>query len=129
VKFPGATHLLVFARSPRQAERYRGIATRILVEDLKLVVNRKKTLLHERRERVPFLGVVISPHHIAIQPKRSQRFKERVRELTPRNHGMNVEAQIAKLNHFLRGWINYFCIANCKEFLKGKMGWIRRLCA
>ena len=39
---------------------------------------------------------------------------------------MSVEQQIEQLNRFLRGWINYFRVANCKHFLQQMMGWIRR---
>ena len=33
---------------------------------------------------------------------------------------------IARLNPALRGWINYFRIANCKGALRDLMAWIRR---
>ncbi|NLN19368.1 MAG: group II intron reverse transcriptase/maturase, partial [Firmicutes bacterium] len=41
-------------------------------------------------------------------------------------HGKNVESQIQALNRVLRGWINYFRIANCKSWLQAMMQWIRR---
>lgn len=121
-----ADDILIFARSPRQAERYRVIATKVLEEDLKLVVNQEKTHVTSLREGVAFLGFVIYPKYISVHPKRIKRFKARVRELTPRTHGNNLEGQIKALNRFLRGWINYFQIANCKGWLTEMMGWIRR---
>ncbi|MGI6544194.1 MAG: group II intron reverse transcriptase/maturase [Limnochordia bacterium] len=121
-----ADDILVFARNQRQAERYRRIAERVLEEDLKLTVNRQKTHITNVREGVAYLGFVIYPHNVAIHPKRIKRFKDKVRELTPRNHGMNVRQQIVALNRFLRGWINYFRIANCKTLLQKLMSWIRR---
>jgi RNA-directed DNA polymerase len=121
-----ADDILIFARSPRQAERYREIATRILEEDLRLVVNRQKTHITDVYRGVPFLGFVIYAKYVSIHPKRIKRFKDRVRQLTPRNHGRNVEGHIALLNRFLRGWISYFRIANCKKLLQDLMGWIRR---
>ncbi|NLL89316.1 MAG: group II intron reverse transcriptase/maturase, partial [Firmicutes bacterium] len=30
------------------------------------------------------------------------------------------------LNRFLRGWIQYFRLANCQRLLREVMGWIRR---
>ena len=121
-----ADDILVFARSARQAARYQQIAVRVLEEDLKLTVNRDKTHRTSVRQGVAFLGFVIYSKYVAIHPKRIKRFKNRVRELTPRNHGKNVEQQVAELNRFLRGWINYFQIANCKSHLTDLMGWIRR---
>ena len=73
-----------------------------------------------------YLGFVIYPKHIGIDPKRVKKFKDKVRSLTPRNHGKNVEQLIASLNRFLRGWINYFRLANIKRFLRDTMSWIRR---
>lgn len=39
---------------------------------------------------------------------------------------MNVETLIKKLNPVLRGWCNYFKIANCKELFRNIASWIRR---
>jgi RNA-directed DNA polymerase len=121
-----ADDILVFAKSPRQVERYREIAVQVLEGDLKLVVNREKTHITSVQEGVAYLGLVIYSRYTAIHPKRIKRFKNKVRELTPRNYGKNVEQQIEELNRFLRGWINYFQIANCKSLVEELMQWIRR---
>jgi RNA-directed DNA polymerase len=121
-----ADDILIFAYSARQAERCQQIAVQVLEEDLKLVVNRDKTHRTSVRSGVAFLGFVIYRKHVAIHPKRLERFKNRIRELTPRNHGKNVKQQVAELNRFMRGWISYFQIANCKGHLADLMGWIRR---
>jgi RNA-directed DNA polymerase len=121
-----ADDILVFARSPRQAGKYREMAEKVLEEDLKLTVNRQKTHITNVREGVAYLGFVIHTKFVSIHPKRIKRIKDKVRELTPRNHGKNVHQQIVELNRFLRGWINYFRIANCKMLVRELMGWIRR---
>ena len=126
MQFPGATHLLVFARSPRQAEKYEKIAFELLENELKLVVNRKKTQVTSVYEGVPYLGFVIYRRHVGINPQKIKAFKDTIRKLTPRNHGMNVEAMVKRLNPVLRGWINYFRAANCKKVVQDLMGWIRR---
>src|SRR5690606_3461192 len=89
-----ADDILIFARNPRQAERYRDIAVKVLEKELKLTVNRQKTHITNVHRGVAFLGFVIYPKHVSIHPKRIKRFKDRVRQLTPRNHGMSVEQQI-----------------------------------
>ena len=121
-----ADDILIFANTSRQAERYQEVAFQILEGDLKLTVNRTKTHITSLYKGVSYLGFVIHSKYITIDPKRIKRFKDKVRYLTPRNHGRSVEEQIASLNRFLRGWINYFRIANCKDFLKKAMSWIRR---
>lgn len=121
-----ADDILVFAKSPRQARKHQEIAFKILEDDLKLTVNKTKTHITSLFQGVSYLGFVIYPSHISVDPKRVKRFKDKIRRLTPRNHGKNMEQQIAGLNRFLRGWINYFRIANIKSLLREIMGWIRR---
>lgn len=121
-----ADDILVFARSPRQARRFEAMATRMLEEDLKLVVNKEKTHRTSVQAGVHFLGMVIYPRHTVIDPKRVKRFKERVRTLTARSHGGNLRECIGVLNRFLRGWIGYFRVANCKGLVRDLMQWIRR---
>lgn len=121
-----ADDILVFAQTPRQAERYKQIAYDILEGELKLVVNKEKTHITSVSKGVSYLGFVIYPKHVSIQPKKIKAFKETVRILTRRNHGISVEAMVKRLNPFLRGWINYFRLANCKTLIRELMGWIRR---
>lgn len=121
-----ADDILVFAYSKRQAEKYREIAYSILEGELKLVVNKKKTHITSVHKGVAYLGFVIYPRCVTINPKKLAQFKNKIRKLTPRNSGINLEAMIARLNPVLRGWINYFRIANCKGVVRDLMGWIRR---
>ncbi|HCF89286.1 MAG TPA: hypothetical protein DER58_09030 [Firmicutes bacterium] len=39
---------------------------------------------------------------------------------------MNVEEMVKRLKPIMRGWINYFRIANCKGVLRELMEWMRR---
>ncbi len=121
-----ADDILVFATSKRQAEKFQAIAMHTLEQDLGLKVNQGKTHLTCLTQGVSYLGFVIYPSYIGVSPKRIKKFKDKVRSLTPRNHGKNVEQQIVELNRFLRGWINYFRLANIKKFLGNTMSWIRR---
>jgi RNA-directed DNA polymerase len=121
-----ADDILVFATSLRQAKKHQEIAIQILEEDLGLTVNRTKTHITSLSEGVSYLGFVIYPEYITIHPKRVKKFRDAVRRLTTRNHGKNVEQLVVELNRFLRGWVQYFRLANCKAFLRDMMGWIRR---
>ncbi len=73
-----------------------------------------------------YLGFIIRPKVVSIRPKKVKAFKDKIRQLTPRNHGMNVAEMIKRLNPVLRGWANYFRVANCKEQFARLMEWIRR---
>ena len=121
-----ADDILIFAKSPRAAKKNLQMAKHILEDELKLTVNQKKTSITSVKKGVAYLGVIIWGNQVTINPKRIKRFKDKIRELTPRNHGMNVEAMIKRLNRVLRGWANYFRIADCKRVFETLMSWIRR---
>jgi RNA-directed DNA polymerase len=122
-----ADDILIFARSNHKARKYLQTATSILEEELKLVVNKDKTHLTTVGSGVAFLGFVIRPKGVvSIHPKRIAVFKDKIRKMTPRNHGMNVEEMARKLNPVLRGWANYYRLANCRSIFAKLMGWIRR---
>ena len=118
--------ILIFARTQRQARRYKEIAFGILEDELKLVVNQEKTQITSVDQGVKYLGFVIYPKYVTIDPQKIKSLKDTIRKLTPRNHPMNVEAIVKRINPILRGWINYFRAANCKGVVQKLMGWIRR---
>lgn len=121
-----ADDILIFAKDTMSAGNYKTYATKILEKELKLKVNVEKTKLTNVRDGVSFLGFVIRSKYVFIDEKRIKRFKDKVRVLTKRNSGMRIESVIKRLNLALRGWINYFKIANIKELTKELMQWIRR---
>jgi RNA-directed DNA polymerase len=121
-----ADDILIFARTHREARKYQKLATEILENELKLVVNKEKTHLTSVNEGVAYLGFIIRTRYVSIHPKKIKSFKDRIRQLTPRNHGINVEEMVKRLNPVLRGWANYFRVANCKKLFAQLMEWIRR---
>ena len=121
-----ADDILIFTNSKREAGNALTWATQILEDELKLTVNKEKTTTTSLREGVSFLGFIVRKRVVSIDPKRIQRFKDKIRELTKRNSGVPIGVVIAKLNRYLRGWINYYRAANIKQFCKENMPWIRR---
>lgn len=121
-----ADDILIFARTREQAERNLMLAIKILENDMKLTVNKEKTHLTQMNKGVDFLGAKISGRWITIQPKRLKKFKDKIRLITRRNQGKPLERVIEELTPVLRGWINYYRIANLKELTKDLMQWIRR---
>lgn len=121
-----ADDILIFAKDRQQAGNYRAYATKILEKELKLIINQKKTKLTGVREGVEFLGFVIRGQALSINPKRIKRFKNKVRWLTRRNSGKTMETVIKELNPLLRGWMNYYRVANIKGLVRDLMQWIRR---
>ena len=72
------------------------------------------------------MGVEIFTNFTRIQSKKVVALKAKVRWITRRNTGNNVAEVIRELNPVLRGFVNYFRVANCVRELRALMGWIRR---
>ena len=121
-----ADDILIFAKSKQEAGNYLKYATKVLEEELKLKVNTKKTKLTSAQEGVEFLGFKICSSRLGINPKRVKRFKDKVRKVTKRGSGRPIETVIKELNPILRGWMNYYRIANIKKLTKELMQWVRR---
>ncbi|MGR5146224.1 group II intron maturase-specific domain-containing protein [Photobacterium alginatilyticum] len=69
---------------------------------------------------------MIKSQYTQIQPKKLQCFKQKLKSLTKRNSGKPLLEIIKGLNPVLRGFSNYFRIANCKRDLKVIADWLRR---
>ncbi|BEP29264.1 group II intron maturase-specific domain-containing protein [Helicovermis profundi] len=52
--------------------------------------------------------------------------KVKVREITSRSKGISYEALKLKLKQFVRGWVNYFKLADMKTLLQRTDRWLRR---
>jgi group II intron reverse transcriptase/maturase len=121
-----ADDILILCGSQAAAHNALRVASGYLENELKLVVNGSKTHVAHSDEGVKFLGVEILTNYTRIQAVKVQRFKDRVRHLTPRNGGRPLGVVLQELNPVLRGFSQYFRVANCKVQLRGLMAWIRR---
>lgn len=121
-----ADDILIFAHNKQEVGNHMACAAKVLEKDLKLTINRGKTKLTSVCEGVDFLGFVIWEKHLTVRPKRIKRFKDKVRQITKRNTGRKIEDVIKELNGTLRGWINYYRIANIRKLTGDLMQWIRR---
>jgi Retron-type reverse transcriptase len=121
-----ADDILMFAETERDAKQYQRLAIEILEGELKLVVNQEKTHITTIEQGVAYLGFIIKPWGIIIHPKKIAAFKAKIKAMTPRTHGMNVEAMVKKLNPVIRGWANFYRIANCKDVFAKLIRWVRR---
>ena len=121
-----ADDIVIFKTSRVGAERVRDVATEYLEKHLKLTVNQKKTHITSLMEGVPYLGVVIRSRYTQIKSVRLKAFKDKIRSCTRRNSPVNLPKIIEDLNPILRGFANYFKVANCKHVLQSEMSWIRR---
>jgi group II intron reverse transcriptase/maturase len=121
-----ADDILIFCTSQSGAENALKVASHILEVTLKLKVNEEKTHIAHSRNGVKFLGVVIGNKYTRIQEKKLRGFKVKVKQLTKRRGGVNLATVLKRLNPVLRGFVNYFKIANISRTLKTLATWIRR---
>jgi RNA-directed DNA polymerase len=118
--------ILTLCRTEQAAQSALQAATQILEKDLKLTVNQKKTHIAHSSKGVKFLGVEIGSQWTRIQASKLTGFKQKVKQLTKCNGGINLAEVIKRLNPVKRGFVNYFSIANCKREPTALAGWIRR---
>ena len=120
-----ADDFIILVKSQRAGERVLASVTQYLETRLKLMVNTQKSQVVKMTQS-KFLGFTFTHGRIQWHPKTLHQFKQHVRLLTNRNWGVSMQYQLHKLSVFLRGWINYFGIANAYQQCVELDHWIRR---
>jgi hypothetical protein len=64
--------------------------------------------------------------HCRVAPKALEDMKRRVREITCRTRGRNLTQVCDELGTYLRGWKEYFRLAETPRQFRGLDGWIHR---
>src|SRR6516162_9979175 len=117
----------IYVRSRRAGERVMESLKRFITAKLKLKVNEAKSAVARPWER-KFLGFSFTANREPkrrIAPKAVIRFKAKVREVTRRTRGVNVEKMAEELGRYLRGWIGYFGQCQTPSVLQGLEEWTR----
>jgi RNA-directed DNA polymerase len=91
-----------------------------------LSLSAEKTKVTTMRQGFAFLGFDIAGRSVQMRHKSVEKFKDKVRALTPRHQ--NLSAQIVvKLNQVVRGTANYFdtSFSHCRDLFRTLDRWIR----
>jgi group II intron reverse transcriptase/maturase len=117
----------IYVKSRKAGERVMASVIDFIEKKLKLRVNRTKSGVRHCSD-VKFLGyTLLADGGIRIADKSIDRLKDKVREITKRNRGINFEQVIKELNLIIIGWSNYFSLANkWLSTIRDLDGWIRR---
>ena len=93
---------------------------------LGLTLSAEKTKTTQFRDGFAFLGFAISAWSVTMRPKAVEKFKDKVRALTPRHHNLDATV-IRKLNSVIRGTANYFATSFSRvgDLFRGLDRWIR----
>lgn len=121
-----ADDILIFSCSKSEAGRYRAMATAYLENDLKLKVNTEKTHLTNLGNGIPYLGIQLTQYGVLLSEKSINRFKGKVRKLTPRRMGYKLGDYLYELSLLLKGYSMYYRIARSKKQFRNLMSWVRR---
>ena len=124
-----ADDCVIFTKSKKSAERVMENITKFIENKLRLKVNRAKSKV-DRPWRIKYLGFSFyqakGKIEIRIHPKSVAKFKDKMRIITSRSNAMSMETRFLKLRQVIRGWVNYFKIANMKSIAQKLDEWIRR---
>lgn len=113
-----ADDCIIVVQSEKAANRVMESITKFIEKKLGLKVNIEKSKV-ARPNQIKYLGFgfyytrtgVIRPKpHL----KSIQKFKRKLKQLTKRSWSISLDVRIARLNQVIRGWINYFKIADMK---------------
>ena len=124
-----ADDCMIFCKSRKSAERTLKNIVPYIEEKLFLKVNRKKTSV-AHISKVKYLGYSFYRYkgkcRFRVHPKSIVKLKEKIRKITGRNKGISYAAREKQYRSLVRGWINYFKLADMKNLLSKLDEWARR---
>ena len=116
-----ADDCLIMVRSAKAANHVMESVTRYIENKLGLIVNAEKSKV-ARPDKIKYLGFGFYNKKGMWRPKPHiksvQKFKLKLKDITSRSNAMSISDKITKLNQVIRGWINYFRIADMKGLMK-----------
>ena len=124
-----ADDCMIFCKSKKSAERTLENILPYIEGKLFLKVNRKKTKV-AHISKVKYLGYSFYRYkgkcRFRVHSKSVNKMKDRIRVLTDRNNGMSNAVREDKYQKYVRGWVEYFRLADMKGLLKSTDEWARR---
>ena len=127
-----ADDIVLMAKSERAAKRLLESSIKYLEETRKLKVNREKsrTVSIFAIRRFKYLGFCFGKNgkgiYIRVHAKAWKKVKEKLRKLTSRSKCGNIVKTMEKIKVYMRGWLNYYGIAEMKNNMEKLNGWLYR---
>ena len=116
----------IYVKSQEAGNRVLKSITEFLATRLKLKVNETKSAVAHVTKRKFFGYSFRVDSELKVANQSLVKFKNRIRELTSRNRGRELEHVIKELNQYLNGWISYFRLSANISVFKELDSWIRR---
>ena len=127
-----ADDIVLLAKSERASERLLESSIKYLEEKLELKVNREKsrTVSIFAIRNFKYLGFCFGKNgkgiYIRVHAKSWKKAKDKLRMLTSRSRCGSIVKTMEKLKVFMRGWLNYYSIADMKNNIEDLNGWLYR---
>lgn len=122
-----ADDCMIFCKSRKSAERTLQNILPFIEKKLFLKVNREKTCV-AHISKVKYLGYTFYNYkgfRFRVHPKTVEKMKKKLREITNRRNAWSNEYRTLKMQQFIRGWVNYFKLADMKNLLLSIDRWLR----
>jgi RNA-directed DNA polymerase len=121
-----ADDIAIYASSERSAERIYGSVAEWIGKRLKLEVNRTKSGTGPSGQSSLLGFRLFEDGTVGIAPKAIGKLKERVRELWNARQSRTSVQLRDQWQSYIRGWWNYFQLADWRREVENRSGWIRR---
>jgi RNA-directed DNA polymerase len=119
----------IYVKSNKAGKRVMDSVSQFIEKRLKLKVNREKSAVDYPTKR-KFLGFSFYYHQgmarVRVHAKSLNRLKAKLKKLTGRSIGICMETRVEKLNQTIRGWVNYYRLADMSKHCLRIDEWLRR---
>jgi RNA-directed DNA polymerase len=118
-----ADDIVVLAKSKRAARRLLESSKKFLENKLKLKVNEDKSrAISIYSLKFKFLGYAMGKNkngnYIRAHKSSLKKAKQKLKEITKRNRGLNYKIVMKEVKAYMVGWLNYYYIASIKSTLQ-----------
>ena len=127
-----ADDIVLLAKSERASERLLESSIKYLEEKLQLKVNREKsrTVSIFAIRNFKYLGFCLGKNgkgiYIRVHAKSWKKARDKLRMLTSRSRCGSIVKTMEKIKVFMRGWLNYYSIADMMSNIEDLNGWLYR---
>jgi len=118
----------IYVKSQRAGERVLESVSRFIEKKLKLKVNLSKSAV-DRPWLRKFLGYSVTAHKkplLRVAPQSVLRLKGKIKAVLRSARGWSIGRTIDTLNPLLRGWYQYYSLAETKNVFRELDSWLRR---
>ena len=127
-----ADDIVLLAKSERASKRLLETSMKYLEGTLKLKVNREKsrTVSVFAIRNFKYLGFCLGKNgkgiYIRVHARSWKKAKDKLRMLTSRSKCGSIVKTMERIKVYMRGWLNYFSMADMKNNIESLNGWLYR---